>query len=162
MVRRKSKKKVCFIGHFYIAFTLLPGLVQWNGRHLIFICWSGWKWGHPRMSDTFTNMLGMYPLAIPFLQENNTSFTGINRAKQAKDYLLVMLVWEESHRRSADKHYCFSYHSSRLGLRQSSTSFQYMATGEFKQVINWMFWVPIVALGKWKKVTYFSVAFCAE
>lgn len=52
------------------------------------------------MSDTFTNTLGMCAPAIPFLQENNTSFTGMNRAKQAKDYFLVRLVWEESNRRS--------------------------------------------------------------
>lgn len=100
--------------------------------------------------------------AIPFLQENNTRFTGMNRAKQAKDYFLVMLVWEESHSRRVDKHYLSSHHSSKLCLRQNSTSFQYMETREFKQVINWMFWVPTVALGKGKKVTYFSVAFCAE
>lgn len=105
----------------------------------MFICSSGWKKVHPTMSDTFTNMLGMCVLAMTLLQENNTSFTGMNRAKRAKDYFLVMLMWKESHRRSADRHYSSSDHSSKLGVRENLNSFQYMEAGEFKQVTNWMF-----------------------
>lgn len=96
MVRKTKQVSFSITGHFYIVFVLLLNLVQWSRRCLIFMCLCRWKWDCPATSGTFINMLRMCDPTILFLQENSTSFKGMNRAKWGKVFLSHACMKRES------------------------------------------------------------------